>query len=390
MTWTPLAFDAPLTAYDAQAATLYDAWREGDTDAVTLLRHTLPRFLRQDVPWLPRHVTDADIRHAPLALDDARLATARAYDFRDWESLASHVAAAGDQDSLVSRFEALVEAVVDGDVASLEHALAADPSLVHARSSRITPFDPPVHRATLLHYVAANGVEQHRQRTPSNALDVARALLDAGADPDALADLYGGQCTTLTLLVSSDHPARAGVQTALIDLLATRGARLSPHGAGPWRCPVQTALVFGFLDAANALARHGAPVDRLPLAAGLGRAAEVRELLSAAPPASRHEAMALAVQNGQVDALRVLLDAGEDPGRFNPEGFHAHATLLHQAVAAGQVAVVRLLVAYGAPLEQRDRHHDATPLRWAEYLGQAEAAEVLRTAEGGGTRTSGV
>lgn len=69
-----------------------------------------------------------------------------------------------------------------------------------------------MHRATLLHYVAANGVEGHRQRTPANAPDVARVLLESGAEPDAVADMYGGQCTTMVLLVSSSHPAEAGVQ----------------------------------------------------------------------------------------------------------------------------------------------------------------------------------
>jgi hypothetical protein len=49
-------------------------------------------------------------------------------------------------------------------------ALLRDPALVRARSSRVCCFDPPVvHRATRLHYVAANGVEQYRQKTPPHA-----------------------------------------------------------------------------------------------------------------------------------------------------------------------------------------------------------------------------
>jgi ankyrin repeat protein len=43
-----------------------------------------------------------------------------------------------------------------------------------------------------------------------------------------------------------------------------------------------------------------------------------------------------------------LLDAGEDPNRYNLEGNHAHSTLLHQAVLTGNEAVVRLLVEHGA------------------------------------------
>src|SRR6202040_1724508 len=100
----------------------------------------------------------------------------------------------------VFEFESAVEAVVDGDLAGLEDALRRHPALVGARSSRVCCFDPPVHRATLLHYVAANGVEAYRQKTPPNAVEIARTLLRAGAEPDALADMYGADCTTMSML----------------------------------------------------------------------------------------------------------------------------------------------------------------------------------------------
>ena len=109
---------------------------------------------------------------------------------------------------------------------------------------------------------------------------------------------------------------------------------------------------------------------------------EVVRLLPEASSEARHEALALAVQAGEADVLCVLLDAGEDPGRYNPDGCHSHATPLHQAVAAGRPAIVRLLVDRGAPLDVRDRHHAATPLEWAEYLGQREAEAILRDARG--------
>lgn len=69
-----------------------------------------------------------------------------------------------------------------------------------------------MHRATLLHYVAANGVEGYRQRTPPDVVEIAGILLQAGAEPDALADMYGAECTTMTMLVSSRPPANAGLQ----------------------------------------------------------------------------------------------------------------------------------------------------------------------------------
>src|SRR5207247_7700519 len=126
--------------------------------------------------------------------------------FLDWPSLSAHVEAVA-RDGAVFAFESAVEAVVDGDLGALQDALRGDPLLVRARSSRVCCFDPPVHRATLLHYVAANGVEAYRQQTAPNAIEIARTLLQAGAEPDALADMYGAECTTMSMLVSSDHPA---------------------------------------------------------------------------------------------------------------------------------------------------------------------------------------
>jgi hypothetical protein len=95
--------------------------------------------------------------------------------------------------SPVARFEAAVEAVIDGDIATLTKLLPEDPALVRARSTRVTHFDPPVHGAMLLHELAANGVEGYRQRSPKNAAEVGKVLLEAGADPNALCSLCGSQ-----------------------------------------------------------------------------------------------------------------------------------------------------------------------------------------------------
>ena len=150
-------------------------------------------------------------------------------------------------------FEAAVESVIEGDLASLQAALRRDGALARARSSRICCFDPPVHRASLLHYVAANGVEACRQKTPPNAVEIARALLEAGAEPDALADMYGAKCTTMEMLVSSDHPAQAGLQVPLAETLLAFGAAVDGRGNGKWGGPINTALTFGMGDAAKAL-----------------------------------------------------------------------------------------------------------------------------------------
>jgi ankyrin repeat protein len=74
----------------------------------------------------------------------------------------------------------------------------------------------------------------------------------------------------------------------------------------------------------------------------------------------------------------LLLDAGEDPNRYNPDGNHSHSTPLHQAALAGHEAVVRLLVERGARLDIKDRIYDSTPLGWAIHGKQHEIERYLR------------
>ena len=124
----------------------------------------------------------------------------------------------------------------------------------------------------------------------------------------------------MSLLVSSDHPARAGVQVALVETLADFGAEVEGAGSGDWASPLMTALAFGFAGAAEALVRRGARVDTLAAAAGLGHVADARVMLTTASPDDRHRALALAAQHGHAEIVRMLLDAGEDPNRYNPNG----------------------------------------------------------------------
>ncbi|MBI3695004.1 MAG: ankyrin repeat domain-containing protein [Acidobacteria bacterium] len=110
----------------------------------------------------------------------------------------------------------------------------------------------------------------------------------------------------------------------------------------------------------------------------MGRLADRAQLPATADPQSRHRALALAAQHGQVEIVRLLLDAGEDPSRYNPDGNHSHSTPLHQAILAGHDAVVRLLVERGARLDVKDTIYQGTPLGWAMYAGQTEIEKYLR------------
>jgi ankyrin repeat protein len=190
--------------------------------------------------------------------------------------------------------------------------------------------------------------------------------------------MYGGKCTTMSMLVSSSWPAQAGLQPALTETLLDFGASTEPRGEGNWQSPAHTALIFGFTGAAEVLVKRGAKVD-LMVAAGLGRVDDARRMLAESSERDRHMAMMLASQLGNVEVVRLLLDAGEDPDRYNPEGGHKHCTPIHQAAIAGHMPVVQLLAERGAKLDQKDKIYKSTPLGWAKYGGQSATADYLQS-----------
>ncbi|QGJ70876.1 Hypothetical protein PBC10988_25750 [Planctomycetales bacterium 10988] len=153
-----------------------------------------------------------DIMSRELTLNDARETIAREYGFDDWAN-----AEAQGSEPPNPEFEETVDAILAGDVASLQTVLEQRPSLVHERSS----FG---HRSTLLHYVGCNGVETYRQVVPLKLAQVAQTLLDAGADVNATAEMYGGNCTTIALLITSAFPAEAGVADEVVKVLVNAGA----------------------------------------------------------------------------------------------------------------------------------------------------------------------
>jgi ankyrin repeat protein len=357
----PLPFTASLGEYLVQAESLLADLRDGDEAAAWRFRWDHPRFRDSRID---------EVGSADLDLADAKLVSARGYAFESWDDLAAFADAVG-RDRAILRFETAADAVVTGDRDVLESLLREDPALAAVRSVRR-------HHATLLHYVAANGVEGWRQRTPPNAVEIARLLLDAGADPNALADMYDERCTTLGMLVSSSPPADAGLQGVLAELLLERGA--SPDASGSkWNSAVLTALTFGFLDTARTLAPRAGPVHDIAVAAGLGLLGDTARLLPSAEPGRRQAALSLACAHGHVRVAQLLLDAGTDPSRYNPDGFHAHSTPLHQSVWANHEGTVRLLVERGARLDVRDLIYRGTALDWAEHGGRTEIAEYLRS-----------
>jgi ankyrin repeat protein len=315
-------------------------------------------------------------------LSAAQFVIARAHGFESWPKLAKHVEATAASNSPLNHFEQAVDAIVTGNLNPLENLLREHPELIRARSSRR-------HQATLLHYVSANGIEGYRQKTPANVVPIAELLLNAGADVNAIADLYGGS-TTLALVATSLHPERAGVQPALLQSLLDHGATID--AANSPTTLVTACLANGRPQAAEFLAQHGAKLD-LEAAAGLGHLETVKTLFderakNAYPRTEqsvreqKERALLWAAEYGRNPVVEFLLDRGVDPNAQANTG----QTALHWSVIGGHPDTITLLVNRGANLEEKNMY-GGTPLEQALWsaahadskINYAAIVDLLKT-----------
>jgi ankyrin repeat protein len=311
-----------------------------------------------------RKLSDGDEPASRCALADAQFVIARAHGFVSWPKFLRHIESLARASSPVSTFEAAAHAIVTGDVTTIRRLLRDHPELIRARSTR-------EHRATLLHYVAANGVENYRQVTPKNIAEIAEILLAAGAEVDAEADVYGGGCTTLGLVATSAPPSIAAVQQDVIDVLLEHGARLDrPRAGGNRHALVRACLANGQPGAAEYLVSRGAPLD-LPGAAGVGRVDVVKRFFDGngdptanATEAHMAEGFALACAYGRTDVVDFLLDRGMEVDAQLRDHGEGH-TGLHVAAFHGHIDVVNALLRHGARVDAIDKTWGTPPLLWA-------------------------
>ncbi|WP_353068243.1 ankyrin repeat domain-containing protein [Tunturibacter empetritectus] len=332
------------------------------------IREFHPRFLR---------AKDAEIFRAPFKLSDAQVTIAREHGFQSWVRLKSHI----ERPTLTGQislphheriedaaFRLAVKLIDAGDVAGLRSHLKQHPRLVHQHV--VFEGGNYFRNPTLLEFVAENPVRHGS--LPASIVEVAKVILDAGAERSAIEE-------TLMLVCTGSVARECRVKLDLIDLLCDRGA--NPESA------LRASALHGEADAVNALIARGAQID-LPVAAALGRVDDFRRLLAASDGEDRHLALALASQYGQVEIVKLLLDAGEDPNRYNPVGGHSHTTPLHQAAGAGNERLVKLLVERGARLDRKDVLWRGTPADWARYGGKTEVERYLRSLQDGGSATA--
>ncbi|MCW5515027.1 ankyrin repeat domain-containing protein [Muriicola sp. Z0-33] len=139
---------------------------------------------------------------ANLTEEDCRQSIANEYGFRRWTEVA-HIASPYN-----SVFEALVNAMLEGNFDTVKRLISENGNIVNCKS-------PYGHKATLLHYAVSNGVELWRQKVPLNLPEIVAYLIEQGANRKAKMKVYGGEYMAAELLPSSAHPVDAGISKEL-------------------------------------------------------------------------------------------------------------------------------------------------------------------------------
>jgi hypothetical protein len=323
-----------------------------------------------------------------LALADAHLVVAREYGFENWAQLKHFVETSARLAAFHPhpRFDEAVAALDAGDLETLSRLLGSEPALTLAR----TNLDPPYHYftgATLLHHVAGNPdrgrLAGERGPLPKNIVDIARLLLDRGADVNAVTlGTNGG--TTMGLLCTSKQASDADVSGPLIDLLLERGATLDLKNSAT----LDASLANHAPRAAEKLIELGAKVDVLA-AAALGRMVVLHAAFNkngrlrsrprrAGKLMTERDAIGLAMLfayvRGQAEAVDFLL---EKDGNWNMTGVN-NGTALHRAAWAGDLPMVKRLIAKGADVNDRNNPFTGTPMGWASHNKQHAVVQWLQ------------
>jgi len=248
---------------------------------------------------------------------------------------------------------------------------------------------------------------------------LARVLLEAGADPNDSQTLYNrmftGGTAHLELLFKfglgerkkSIWAKRLGDlqgspeemlqqqmawaakynQVARMNLLIEHGVDVKAPDTRFQRTPYELALMNGNYEIAQLLIQHGAKkadlndIDAFSAACLNGDASQAKMLLQkdptllTRPGIERAELLNLAAESNKQNAVRLMVELGFDLNE------RKRTAALHLAAAGGNLEMVKLLIELGADPWVRDEEFNATPLGWAEYGERNEVAEFLRSIE---------
>ena len=242
--------------------------------------------------------------------------------------------------------------------------------------------------------------EGFMSRTPlslaaeEGAPEIMKVLLGRAPDPDTAASgdskkapspsAIGGKA--LFAAIESDN-------AAMVRLLVEAGADVNAAEGFGGNTPLHEAVEEGNAEIVQILVDAGADIEAegfmgqtpLSLAAEEG-ASEIMQILlgqgadNGTPegedkqtPAIGSEALFTAIKKGDVETVRLLVEAGADVNAA--EGFGGN-TPLHEAVEEGNAEIVQILVDAGADIEA-EGFMDQTPLSLAAEEGVTEIMQIL-------------
>ena len=349
-------------------------------------------------------------------------------------------------------------AAAAGEVAVVRSMLDRDPALVNRRGGVLrwepllyacySRLEPAANRSTLevVRLLLARGAEPnagflwdgryvytaltgafgrgedwHNQPPHPDCDDVARLLLEAGADPNDPQTLYNRHFQPddehLVLLFEYglgrsakgpwftrlgdriDTPAKMLVQELCwaaahnfpnrVTLLVEHGVDLNTPSGRTGRTPYQEAVREGHHAIAEYLLEHGAKkVDLDPLDAFAGaciaeRHDEVRARLAKDPSLleklgheGRIDLIHRAVNARRPGAVRLIAGLGIDINAMVP-GTGLDRSALHNAAGWSGLEMVKLLLELGADPHLRDLAYGSTPIGWAAYGDKQDVVSYL-------------
>jgi ankyrin repeat protein len=272
-----------------------------------------------------------------LDLISAQLAVARGYGFSGWPELQQEV-----------ERRAILD---DRDLVRLATMLENDPGLATAPMEHWCDHRrgaSPLSYTAMLRY----DTSRDRWRDVPGADAVAKALLEAGAP------FEGEPEDRETPLITAASYGDADVARVLIDAGADLEATAAEDAGGvPGGTALLHAAVFGMTDVVDVLVAAGARVRGIEEAAATG---DVTGWLDAeTAPDARIRALVMAADHQRLDVIDKLIDAGTPVDAVDP-AFGGHP--LRTAAANGRPASIRRLLSHGADPDLRDAEQGRTPL----------------------------
>jgi ankyrin repeat protein len=199
----------------------------------------------------------------------------------------------------------------------------------------------------------------------------AKALIDGGAAVD------GHPRDPETPLITAASYGDAEVAKVLIDAGADIDAVSAPDSGGvPSGTALEHAAVFGMTEVVDVLVAAGAKIHSLEMAAAAGDITGWP--LARFTHQSRIRALVFAADHQRLDVIDQLIEAGTPVNEADAEW---ERLPLHTAAGNGRAASVRRLLAHGADPNLRDPRHHRTPLEEsqpADSPGHREVEAILR------------